>query len=253
MSKMIAASEKNKSVKEKNMTLMIFVFLLLVLSILFFAYAAHIYFNAGRLGNEVGYEAGKAAGMLTGSFDGITEGLKEGAKEGKAEGLSAKDTKVRIGNEIKKIGKLEVLSASVVICNDLSKENNTKTENNTDYTSLIAFYGDITFTVDFIDAEIENNGDEINITLPVPELTLRLNDERTEQLATEMPHSWTGSNEDGYLMVSNSIDNIIKESNKYISNYDQLVDSAKSSAEKQVRFLVDSATAREVIVHVEFK
>ena len=210
-----------------------------------FVYFISAYLRAEEIGGGVGTTAGRAAGRFTGSYEGITQGLSEGAEEGKAEGLSAKDTEVDVGNKVQTMGKLEVLSASVVM-HDLL-------EISDKYKTLLAFYGDITFTVDLYEAEINPNGNIYEVVLPMPEPTLRIDDKKSEQLDSYMKHSWSGSNEDGYTAVMNSIKELTLNAEETVTNYDLLKESAMSSAEKQVTFLIQSATKEEVVVHVKFK
>ncbi len=216
-----------------------------VATVCVFVYFISAYMRAEEIGGGIGTTAGRAAGRFTGSYEGITEGLAEGAEEGKEEGLSAKDTEVNVGNKVQTMGKLEVLSASVVM-HDLL-------EISDKYKTLLAFYGDITFTVDLYNAEITPNGNIYEVILPMPEATLRIDDKKSEQLDSYMKHSWSGSNEDGYTAVMNSIKELTLNAEKTVTNYDLLKDSAMSSAEKQVTFLIQSATKEEVVVHVSFK
>ena len=205
----------------------------------------YLYIRAEEIGGEIGTTAGRAAGRFTGSYEGITEGLAEGAEEGKEEGLSAKDTTVDIGNKVRNMGKLEVLSASVVL-HDVIKDSDK-------YSSLLAFYGDITFSVDLYEAEIDIDGSTYNVTIPPPKSTVRIDDRRSEQLAKDMKYQWSGSNKDGYTAAMNSVDQLTIKAEESINNYDYLMESAKSSAQKQIEFLIQSATKEEVVVHVSFK
>lgn len=216
-----------------------------MVTILVVVFSVSVFFKANNYGTGVGTTAGKAAGKLIGSYEGITEGIAEGAKEGKAEGLSAKDTEVDIANKIQTMGKLEVLSASVVMRDLLEIADK--------YKSLLAFYGDITFTVDLYDAEIIPNGNIYEVTLPMPEATLRIDDKKSQQLASYMKHSWSGSNEDGYTATMNSIKELTIDAEKTVNNYENLKQSAMESAEKQVTFLIQSSTNEEVVIHVRFK
>ena len=223
------------------------------ISLCILAYAIFWYFRAEEIGGGVGMTAGKAAGRLAGSYEGITQGLKEGAEEGIEDGESAQDTVVNVGNKVQTMGKLEVLSASVVM-HDLL-------EISDKYKTLLAFYGDITFTVDLSKAEInikenDNNGNrhkEYEVILPLPESTLRLDDKKSEQLDFYMKYSWSGTNENGYTAVMNSIKELTLNAEESVTNYDLLKEASMSSAEKQVTFLIQSATKEEVGVHVKFK
>ena len=216
-----------------------------VAALLFCGFSFYTYLHADEFGIEVGTAAGSAAGKLQGSFDGITQGLAEGAEEGKEAGLSAADTTVDIGNKMQAIGKLEVLSATVVMHDKLSISDK--------YSTLLAFYGDITFTVDLYNTEISIDGNKYEVILPLPENQLRIDDHKSEQLASSMKYSWMGSNEDGYTAATNSINELVSNAEESVSNYELLNQRAKESAVKQVTFLIQSATPEEVIVHVSFK
>lgn len=243
-----AIKKENKmSIKKlaKKLSFDILLTAITVIALCVFVYCFLLYIKAEKIGGGIGTSAGRTAGRFIGSYEGITEGLAEGAKEGKADGLSAKDTEVNIANKIQTMGNLEVLSASVVL-HDLQ-------EISDKYKTLLAFYGDITFTVDLFHAEITPNGNSYEVILPMPEATLRIDDKKSEQLDSYMKHSWTGSNEDGYTEEMNSIKEITSNAKETVTNYEFLMDSAKSSAENQIKFLIQSATKEEVNVHVSFK
>ena len=245
------ATEKKRSKQETpanshtHKKASVWLVIILVIVLIIFGFSLAVFFRAEEFGSDAGMAAGSAAGKLAGSYEGITQGLAEGAKEGKEEGLSAKDTEVNIANKVKSIGKLEVLSASVVI-HDVTGISDK-------YRTLLAFYGDITFTVDLYETEIKSDGALYEVTLPLPEPTLRLNESKSEQIASSMKHSWTGSDQDGYIAAMNSIKEVNLNAEESVTNYDQLQDSARQSAEKQITFLIQSATKEEVTVHVSFK
>lgn len=200
---------------------------------------------AKKMVYDIAYDLGNTAGKLIGSYNGVTDGIAEGSRQGKEAGLSAEDTEVDVGNKVKGIGKLEVLSASVVMhdVNEIKDK----------YKTIIAFYGDITFTVDLYDADVTKNGDVYNVVLPVPDSTLRLDDSKSEQIASYMKHSWSGSEKDGYTEALNSVKKLIIRAEDTVSNYDELKECAMDSAEKQVAFLIQSVTSEEVTVNVSFK
>lgn len=258
---MPAATSPKKSIGKvlKKVSADIILTAITVISLCVLGYVVYAYIRSAEIGTEIGTTAGKAAGRLSGSFDGITEGLAEGAKEGKDAGMSAEDTEVSIGNRIQAVGKLEVLSATVVMHDLLEIGGKQKglfsflTGDDAKYKTLIAFYGDVTFTVDLYDASIDPQGTIYNVVLPMPEATVRINDSKTQQLDSYMKHSWTGSNEDGYTAAINSIKQITLNAEESVTNYDLLKESAKDSAIKQVTFLIQSATKEEVVVHVSFK
>ena len=228
----------------KSVSLGVFLTVFVVIAVSTLALITYFYFRAERIGTDIGTSFGKAAGKLKGSFEGITEGLAEGAQEGRSAGLSAVDTTVDIGNQIQMIGNLEVLSASVVM-HDYMKLG-------ADYETLLAFYGDITFTIDLFEAEIKPDGKVYEVTLPLPKSTLRIDDEKSEQLASHSLFNWSGNTKDAYEAGLNSIKNLTLQAEKTVSNYEALKESAIESAKKQITFLIQSATKEEVVIHVSF-
>ncbi len=225
-------------------TIIIFIIIAL-LCIAIFVNVGYAFFKAKEIGGGIGSAAGTTAGKFTGSYEGITQGLAKGAAEGKEDGLSAQDTEVDIGNRVVAMGNLEVLSASVVMHDLLEISDKNK--------ALLAFYGDITFTVDLSEAEIKIDDNKYTVNLPMPVAKLRIDDKKSEQLASYMKHSWSGSNEDGYTAVMNSIKELTINAEETVTNYKLLRDSAEESAKKQVTFLIQSATNEGVNVDVKFK
>ena len=156
-----------------------------------------------------------------------------------------KDTEVKIGNKIQAVGKLEVLSASVVLHDALGIGE--------EYKTLLAFYGAIIFTIDLNSADIQVEKDNIEVVIPLPEASLILDDKKSEQLRSYMKHNYSGSTEDGYTASKNSINQMSEKVEESVSNYDVLMDSAKESAIEQVSFLIQSASKGEVKIHVGFR
>ena len=210
-------------------------------SLCVFLYVISVFFRAEEIGREIGVTAGKAAGRFIGSYDGITQGMKDG-KSGE---VIADDVEADVVNKIQTIGNLEVLSASVII-NDTNEVGNGKSK------ALLSFCGDIIFTVDLLDTVIQPNGKEYNVILPQPKVTLRLDETKSEKLASDLKHPWSGSAKHGYEELMKSIDSIIDQVEEKVANYEVLQDDAKQSAIKQVSFLIQSATKEEVVIHVDF-
>lgn len=216
-----------------------------LISVVLLLYSIYFFFKADNIGSGMGSVAGKSAGKIAGSYYGIKDGLAEGKDEGIEKGLSAEDTEVKIGNSIYSIGKLEVLSASVVLHDVL--------EQGEDYKSLLAFYGDLIFTVDLSNTQIDVDNDRITVKVPSLQHKLIINDEKTEQLVKKMKHKWSGSSENGYQAALNSIKEMQINAEEKVSNYDSLKSIAEESAKKQIVYLINSASAKEVVVNVEFQ
>lgn len=218
-----------------------------VLAACFLAFALYYNATAASRGNSIGQETGALVGKAIGSLEGITKGREEGTEAGKAAGLSARDTKADIANEIRKIENLEVLVASVKI-NDVHSIGE-----NVDYAALYLLKGDVVFSVDLSQAEIEEQGNGIQITLPLPHGKLHIDQSQIEKVAEYQKHFFSGRAEDGFDAYLNSMLRVYEASTETLDNYDVLIEAAKKSAEKQVRQLALSVAVNTHQVNVNFK
>lgn len=213
----------------------------------FLLFALYYNANAESQGNRIGQGTGALVGKAIGSFEGITKGREEGAEAGKAAGLSARDTEADIANEIRKIENLEVLVASVKIIDVHS------IGENVDYAALYLLKGDVVFSVDLSQAEIEEQGNGIQITLPLPHGRLYIDQSQIEKVGEYQKHFFSGSAEDGFDAYLNSMVKVYEASAETLDNYDVLIQAAKESAEKQVRQLALSVAVNKHQVNVIFK
>lgn len=218
-----------------------------VLAACFLAFALYYNATAASRGNSIGQETGALVGKAIGSLEGITKGREEGPEAGKAAGLSARDTKADIANEIRKIENLEVLVASVKI-NDVHSIGE-----NVDYAALYLLKGDVVFSVDLSQAEIEEQGNGIQITLPLPHGKLHIDQSQIKKVAEYQKHFFSGRAEDGFDAYLNSMLRVYEASTETLDNYDVLIEAAKKSAEKQVRQLALSVAVNTHQVNVNFK
>jgi len=218
-----------------------------VLAACFLAFALYYNATAASRGNSIGQETGALVGKAIGSLEGITKGREEGTEAGKAAGLSARDTEADIANEIRKIENLEVLVASVKI-NDVHSIGE-----NIDYAALYLLKGDVVFSVDLSQAEIDKQGNGIQITLPLPHGELYIDQSQIEKVAEYQKHFFSGSAEDGFDAYLNSMVKVYEASAETLDNYDVLIEAAKESAEKQVRQLALSVAVNTHQVNVNFK
>lgn len=229
--------------------IMIATALILVFTIVFTAVKIlPTYLKADSLGESIGGKLGDAVGWAIGSFNGITTGKKEGGKAGKEEGLSAKDTSVIVANKIKETGNLEVLVAGIKMTNL------NKVSNNEDYAALYLVKGNAVFSVDLKNISIELSDDFSTAKVTVPDVTadIYIDDTATEKLAEYQKSKFTGSAEDGFTEYINTSNQLAEKAEESISNYDQLKESARSSAKKQITDMVKNFNSRKVDVEIKF-
>ncbi len=202
---------------------------------------------ATSVGRGVGNVSGSLVGAAVGSANGIKDGVTEGIQAGVEEGLSAEDTRVELGQAIQSVGKLEVLVAGVTLesINSIGKA----------YTGLYVIAGDAVFTVDLAGTEVitSDDGKEIDIGIPEPELSLFLDQNSTEKLAEVQNFSWTVSAEDGLKEYLNSMAKTKEETEEYLSNYSDLMQSARNAAIDQVTQLASRLNVGDALVHVAFR
>ena len=205
------------------------------------------FFNAESKGENVGVRIGNAVGWAVGSFNGITDGKREGAEAGKEEGLSAKDTSVTLATQIKRTGKLEVMSAGI-------KMTNINTVGENDYSALFIVKGNAVFSVDLSNVEIKVSDDFSTATVTVPDVDaeIYIDNSSTEKLAEHQKHKFTGSSADGFTEYINSSNQLSQKAVETISNYEQLKEAAVDSARKQITELVKNFNSRILTVTVIF-
>ncbi len=230
---------KEKTTEKKSHKFLIFVTFLIIAAIALFVLCAVISGTGDSQGGFVGYVKGSI------------EGAAAGKEAGKNEGLSAEDTEVEIIDKIHSMsetGKLEVLSASVVVHNKMTMGD--------DYKNFTISYGNIIFTVDLNEADIDADGKSVNITIPKPEsqLTINYNDERNDIVYEDLKHFFSGDAASAYEAGLNSDKKILEKANEdQISNYSMLERTAEEYAVDQVTNLIKSGTLEEVSVNVGFK
>ena len=203
---------------------------LLLLALLVAGACGLFYFKSAEIGAGIGSGAGKVTGMAVGSYRGVTEGIESGLTEGKAAGLGAEDITMEISNTVREVGDLEVLVANVEIpdYHEVGKK----------YAALYLFRGSAVFTVDLNKASVSRTADgEVIILLPDPTAVVRINDSETELLAEYQRRFFNGSADDGFQAYLNSLKLIDSIALEKVSNYDVLMDLARSSARKQTEML----------------
>ncbi|MGM9941881.1 MAG: DUF4230 domain-containing protein [Bulleidia sp.] len=221
----------------------------LITAVMVFLTAISVYFRlkANDFGTMVGNMNGQIVGIALGSFKGVTEGLDDGYRDGKEKALSAEDTEVRIGNVMHSIGKLEVLSASVTLTN-VNEVGDT-------YGSLERIGGNVVFTVDLNQIEINfsNDNQSVYVSIPYPECEIYIDQQTTEVLAEYQKFSWTVKAEEGLKEYINSMKELVEKARENISNYDTLQQQAESAAIEQVKNVVQEVCLNKKTVNIQFQ
>ena len=233
--------------KLKNMkqsTLLLLMVAILLVAAVFTGYAHH---RAGDMGTAIGKKNGEIVGTAIGSAKGITEGAQKGREDGAQEGLKAEDTIAEIKGAMEDMGKLEVLVAGVTLKNI--------NRIGTAYTGLFLINGDAVFTVDMAAAEINRSQDgaELSIKVPRPELNVYLDMDSTQKLAEVQKFSLTVDAQDGLTAYLNSMTQTVKKVKDTMANYDSLCLEAENSANAQIRQLVKRICGNDTLVQVQFK
>lgn len=210
----------------------------------YFAYVFPMKRNAENHGEAIGNTLGNIIGTAVGTRDGILIEIPNGIEKGKEKGLSAEDTKITIHENVARIGKLEVLQASVSIVN--------KHASGDAYKKLEIMYGTLVFTTDLTQAQIQESAGEILILLPELKADLKIDEEKTKTLAEYAKPFLDGSAEDGFDASINSMKQIDENTREQIANYDSLVVQAQNSALKNVKLLVEKISVEGKTVTVEF-
>ncbi len=202
--------------------------------------------GAKSFGGNLGTGVGKAIGSL----EGMTKGYSEGTAAGKAKGLSAEDTEANIASSLKKSEKLEVLVASV----KLSNFHTIGEEENPDYAALYLANGTVVFTVDLSQADVNLDGDTLCIVLPLPESgKLCIDESSIKRKSQYQKNFFSGSADSGFDAYINTMKKQGTVSEETLSNYSELLEAAKLSAENQVKKLVASSSVTCKATEITFK
>lgn len=205
--------------------------------------------KAASIGSKAGSSLGNTAGKAIGSLEGITKGRSEGSEAGKKQGLSAEDTKAEISSQIKHMGRLEVMAASVNLSNfhTIGEKNSHRY-----YAALYLCKGSVVFTVDLNEAEITSDESGLHIELSRPRGTLYIDNSTIEKAAEYQTKFFDGSAEDGYDAYLNGLKNIQEASTETLDNYEELLENAKDMAKERMVYLVSSASGSERDIDIEW-
>ncbi len=149
--------------------------------------------------------------------------------------------------EVKQIGKLEVMTASVQVNRQIfiSKKDNVQ------YASLYTVPGTAVYTVDLSNLEIdcvgstEDGGYKLLVGIPALETTLMVREDELEKLDEYQKGSFTGSAKEGYEKYLTITKESVAAVEKEISNADGLLSMAKESAKTQIQMLIDSLSIEQ--------
>lgn len=204
-----------------------FISVFLVLIIIFIVFP--MWRNAQEIGEKAGAFSGNMVGSAIGSFTGITEKFPEGWDKGKEEGLSAKDTKVELKNTLTEVCNLEVLVAGFKL--------NNYHQVGDKYAALYLLKANAVFTVDLSQSNVNISDDNktLFITLPQPDITVYFDENSIEKAEEYQRKFFNGNAEDGFDAYINSMENIESSARLSIQNDESFMQSARDSAEKQIR------------------
>ena len=231
-----------KTVLKSSPLIVLFVAVLCIM-----IYTIYLRINATSIGGGIGAGTGTVVGKAIGSLEGMTLGRAKGTEAGKQAGLSAEDTKARIASDIHEMENLEVLVASVKMSDFHAIGGDNKA-----YAALYLANGNVVFTVDMSQAQIEEGDDGLHILLPGPKGTLYIDDSSVEKVAEYQRKLFNGSAEDGFDAYLNTMRKMQQASEETLSNYDFLLNSARQSAERQVKLIVKAVSTSNSDVLIEW-
>jgi competence protein ComGC len=217
--------------KHKKSTTVVIIFINILAVAFFLMIILPVYTSAKTLGAEAGVATGKLVGAAIGSFNGVTVEYQKGLDEGKVEGLSAKDTKVEMQNTMNEVSRLEVLVTNFKV--------NNYHEVGDKYAALYFLKAEATFTVDLSECDVSMSEDNTTliVTLPQPEVTVYFDDSCIEKAKEYQKYFFSGSAEDGFDAYINSMANLEKETQKSLQKDENMMQTAKNSAENQIKEL----------------
>ena len=223
-----------------------------IITLILILFFKSIYDNSRSIGNVVGEELGEMVGPAVGSFEGVTQTYWEGMKDGKRQGLSASDTEVSDMVDFSSFEKyiLETATLQVLVARVSMEDYH---EVGDKYAALYLLPGEVVFTVNLWEAQIDIDQNTVKVKIPQPKLgDFTIYETGVEKIAEWKSTFFDGSMEDGYTAYMNSLDQIKENAEEYISNYDVLFHQAREAAKKQVQMLAETMNISGNSVSVEF-
>ena len=212
--------------------------------ILFGSLAVLFTFAFPIISNIVGNSSGAVVGTAVGSFHAITEDMPAAYNQGVEDGLSARDIRSEFQNEIREIGKLDVLACNAELT-DKYKEGNA-------YEGIFTFGADVIFSVDITQAIVSVEEGKIKILIPKPVGKINIDSTKTRIEAEWKRPIFDGSTEEGITAYFNSMEAIKNNVTDKISDYAGLEKRAEASAIKQITSLAEMMSTDRTPVEVEF-
>lgn len=182
-----------------------------------------------------------------GTVQGAAQGLSAGGEAGKEEGLSAKDTAVRVANQMETTGRLQVLLADMKL-SDIYEQGDS-------YGALYSLKGEGVFTVDLSQATAiyDEENDRLVIEIPRPEFEPYIDNSTLEICAEYKKRTlFNGDARDGYRGYLNSRTQLDEKIRTEFSEDPELTEQAEASARRQVEQLARSV-CQSAYVEVRFK
>ena len=187
---------------------------------------------------------GTTVGTAVGTFHAVTEDMPKAYNEGKSDGLSATDTQAVV-NQIKEVGKLDVLAATAKIT-DVLKDGDK-------YAALYEMGADVVFSIDISQAELRFGENVVEVVLPMPEVEINLDSTKTRLVDDWKRLLFDGSTKDGIDAYINSLKQIRSKIKEKIDNYAYLEKRAADSAEQQIKELAQFLVEPGVSIDVRFR
>lgn len=203
--------------------------------------------RAKELGTEIGTGIGKKVGTVQGYTEAISIDIPKGEVDGKEDGLSAEDTVVVIKGKMQDVGKLDVLVAGVSLNNFHRLGNN--------YAALYLMKADAVFSIDLSKVQVDQNreGSQIYVTVPQPEIEVYYDEAETEKVAEWQKNYFSGDANDGFTAYLNSMKEIEENASEELAQNDNLMNMARTSAEKQISRLISNICGAEKKININFE
>ncbi len=223
-----------------------FVASIAVVVLVIFLIALPILSKADEAGKSVGQTVGNALGYVNGVSMADT---KTAAEEGKNEALNNPETTVKSVNKMKiqDTGRLDVMAAGIILDNFREIEEK--------YAALYLIKADAIFSVDLGLAEVKWGEDHTwaRIIVPQPEVTVYINEEKTEKIAEWQKSKFTGKAEDGFKEYLSTMEDIAVAAPEELMRNETMMQNARTAAERQIKLLASGIYGNDVEVTVEFQ
>ena len=218
--------------------------------------------RAKNMGNTLGEQTGTAVGRAMGSWSGMTKGWPKGIADAIVDENTIPDAKAEITGRFQEVGKLEVLAASGTYTHAIKVGKDEEVIDDEDvikgdvadvyFAQLLSQEYSAVWTVDLNSVSVEEVDGVLKIEVDQPKVEFNTDGSPDIIGEFEKYKNW-GKSKQGAIVCVNAFNNLIEQAEEEFENDQNMMDSAKESAKKQIEQLVENVSISKPRTIIDFR